>query len=376
MLIGRKEKGIATLAMVICAAAVSGLVAFGSSKIMGMQYTAIGSSTNKMIAQNDVLNRAEIIKASPYDNVVSQNNVLDNGFYEDVDVSEDIEDGLQVKTAKVNVYKDKTKKELISSMIVKRTNPTAALADNYKPEGTENTAYNVSTINKYFAKTDKDVNEGSVGSPIHPVFVKDGKIVETDFSNVLPSTSRNILAVNDDGSLGTFRALDFFSGSGVSTVSVGVQDLNGDYFTRRKGADIDTVPYYGQMIIVGNDHNQGHAGLGRLNEHAHHRLGVNNSGLKGYKYWVRSDYGAGRYNLGEEINRFGLASFHPYNYPDNPKAPFIAIFGDSFDTDGSYNPNTWLLVGTSLEDRAPSQLFWYPDLIESAINANKLWRWW
>lgn len=376
MLLGKREKGIATLAMVIGAAAVSGLVAFGSGKLLGMQYTAIGSSTNKMIAQNDVLNRAEIIKASPYDSVVSQSNVLDNGFYEDVNVSEDIEDGLQVKTAKVNVYKDKTKRELISSMVVKRTNPTVALADNYRPEGTVNTAYNASTVNKYFARVDEEIGNASVGSSTHPVFVKNGKLVETDFSNVLPSASRNILAINNDGSLGMFRALDFFSGSGVSTVSVGTQDLNGDYFTRKKGADIDTVPYYGQMIIVGNNHNVAHAGLGRLNEHAHHRLGVNNGGVIGSKYWVRSDYGAGRYNLGEYINRAGLASFHPYNYPDNPKAPFVAIFGDSFDQNGSYDSNTWLLVGTSLEDRAPDQLFWYPDLIKSGIEANRQWRWW
>lgn len=290
MLFGNRRKGYAALTMAATAAAVSGLVAYGSAKLMGLQYSSVGSTTQKMVAQNYALNRAEIIKASPYDNLVPFNKVLDNGFLEDVEVNEDVSDGKSVKTAKVNIYKDSSKKELVSSMIVKRTNPTAGLAEEYKPEGADDTAYNSSVVNDHFATIDDlKHNDRTVGSSTHPVYVKDGNIEEINMANAKSSTSRNMLVVNKDGSLGLLKALDFFSGAGLATVSVGTQGWISPYFTREKGADISLTPYYGQMIIVTNQSQPTGSGgpgpranLGIKHEHAHYRLGVHDPVSKKY----------------------------------------------------------------------------------------------
>ena len=304
MLFGNRRKGYAALTMAATAAAVSGLVAYGSAKLMGLQYSSVGSTTQKMVAQNYALNRAEIIKASPYDNLVPFNKVLDNGFLEDVEVNEDVSDGKSVKTAKVNIYKDSSKKELVSSMIVKRTNPTAGLAEEYKPEG----------------------------------------------------------------SLGLLKALDFFSGAGLATVSVGTQGWISPYFTREKGADISLTPYYGQMIIVTNQSQPTGSGgpgpranLGIKHEHAHYRLGVHDPVSKKYssRYWVRSDYGAGTYNLGQYVNRLQLDSFHSYYYTENVYGPYFAIFGDAYDEGGYHVDQAWILVGATVDGSWPGSSWRY-----------------
>ena len=368
MLFGNRRKGYAALTMAATAAAVSGLVAYGSAKLMGLQYSSVGSTTQKMVAQNYALNRAEIIKASPYDNLVPFNKVLDNGFLEDVEVNEDVSDGKSVKTAKVNIYKDSSKKELVSSMIVKRTNPTAGLAEEYKPEGADDTAYNSSVVNDHFATIDDlKHNDRTVGSSTHPVYVKDGNIEEINMANAKSSTSRNMLVVNKDGSLGLLKALDFFSGAGLATVSVGTQGWISPYFTREKGADISLTPYYGQMIIVTNQSQPTGSGgpgpranLGIKHEHAHYRLGVH-----GPQYWVRANFGPGNYTLGQTINRLGLDTFEPYSYPEQAYAPYFAIFGDAYDgntTSGaieSYSDKAWLLVGTELNKGWPGHPYKY-----------------
>lgn len=368
MFTGSRRKGYAALTMAATAAAVSGLVAYGSVKLMGFQYGSVGSTTQKMVAQNYALNRAEIIKASPYDNLVSFNKIHDNGFLEDVDVSEDSSGSTSVKTAKVNIYKDKSKKELVSSMVVKRTNPTAGLADEYRPAGADNTAYNSSVVNKHFATID-DVkhDDRTIGSSTHPVYVKDGNIEEINMANAKSSTSRNMLVVNEDGSLGLLKALDFFSGAGLATVSVGTQGWISPYFTREKGADIGLTPYYGQMIIVTNDSKPSGSGgpgpranLGIRHEHAHYRLGVYDSVSKKYSspYWVRSDYGAGTYNLGQYVNRLGIDSFASYNYSENVYGPYFAIFGDAYDQGGYHVNQAWILVGATVDGRWPGSRYY------------------
>lgn len=365
MFVESRYRGYAALTMTATAAVISGLVAYSSVKLMGLQYGSVGSTTEKMVAQNYALNRAEIIKASSYDNLVDSNKIHDNGLFEDVNVIESINNGAGVKTAKVNIYKDSSKKELVSSMVVKRTNPTAGLADEYKPEGADNTAYNSSVVNKHFATID-DIkhDDRTIGSLTHPVYVKDGNIEEINMENAKESTSRNLLVVNEDGSLGLLKALDFFSGSGLATVSVGTQGTAGQYFTREKGADINLEPYYGQMIIVRDNHNgQGHNRegyfLGKIHDHAHRYLGVNNSEGEGKQYWVRADFGAGNYTLGQTINRLGLDNFNAYSYPEQAYAPYFAIFGDAYDGNTSsgaiqsYRDKAWLLVGTELNKGWP-----------------------
>lgn len=369
MLFGNRRKGYAALTMAATAAAVSGLVAYGSAKLMGLQYSSVGSTTQKMVAKNYALNRAEIIKASPYDNLRPFNKVHDNGFLEDVEVNEDFSDGKSVKTAKVNIYKDSSKKELVSSMIVKRTNPTAGLAEKYKPEGADDTAYNSSVVNDHFATVDDlKHDDRTVGSSTHPVYVKDGNIEEINMANAKSSNSRKLLVVNEDGSLGSLKALDFFSGAGLATVSVGTQGWVSPYFTREKGADISLTPYYGQMIIVTNQSQPTGSGgpgpranLGIKHEHAHYRLGVHDPVSKKYssRYWVRSDYGAGTYNLGQYVNRLQLDSFHSYYYTENVYGPYFAIFGDAYDEGGYHVDQAWILVGATVDGSWPGSSWRY-----------------
>ena len=145
------SKGSASMTMVITAAAISGVIALGVTRIMSMQFSAVASTDDKLRAQHDALNRAEIIRAGTFAGLQSSSGELPDGFYEDVVVKQETEDGVVVKVATINIYKDKAKSELVASMVVKRTNSSIALADEYKPEGAKDSAYNVSVVNKYFA---------------------------------------------------------------------------------------------------------------------------------------------------------------------------------------------------------------------------------
>lgn len=355
----RKKKGIGILSIAVMAAALSGLVAYGSSKTVWTHYNSVGSSLEKMTARNYVLNRVEIVKASPYDKVVSGSQKLDNGFYEDLDVSEAIEDDLLVKTAKVKIYSDSSKKRLISSMIVKRTNPTAGLANDYIPKGNDGTTYNSSVVNKYFAKVDQDNNEGNIGSETHPVFVNNGNIFEIDLNNTKSSPSRTILTINNDGSLGLLGVNDFLGGTSSCFLTVGYQGLTDNIFRRLTGAQLDKEPKLGQMILALNDNIDSRRGLGLMTSHAHNTIKlVDSFGSIGDPYWVRSDFGASSYNMTVNLKVFFGWGVHAWEFPDFPRAPLFAIFGEGYDSDSYVAKDSWLLVGTLLKQKAPNLLIW------------------
>lgn len=244
------SKGSASMTMVITAAAISGVIALGVTRIMSMQFSAVASTDDKLRAQHDALNRAEIIRAGTFAGLQSSSGELPDGFYEDVVVKQETEDGVVVKVATINIYKDKAKSELVASMVVKRTNSSIALADEYKPEGAKDSAYNVSVVNKYFAHVDRDKNNGSVGSEIKPVYIKNGTVTETDFSKAVSSDSDKIAVINPDGSFGYTTKEDFIRSNGISRISIGIVDVHSGIVTYDNGSYFEKEPYVGQILIL------------------------------------------------------------------------------------------------------------------------------
>lgn len=321
-----KNKGSASMTMVIAAAAVSGVVALGVTRVMSMQFNAVASTGDKLKAQHDALNRAEILRASTYDSIIASSEELSDGLFEEVSVKEERESGILVKVATIQIYKDKTKKEKIATMVVKRTNPTISLVDEYKPEGAKDSAYNVSVINKHFAYIDKSKNNGTIGSSIKPVYVEAGAVKETDFSKATSSDSEKIAVLNPDGSFGYTTKDEFLNNNGVSRATVGLLDVSTGTVTRKTGAFLKPEPYVGQILILEGKTPENSIGFAFGNTTFTIKLkdAANNEGRP---YGIKAAYGiSNEYYLPKNINI------------QQTYAPWVMIF------DGE----NWLLIGTFL----------------------------
>lgn len=322
------NKGSASMAMVITAAAVSGVVALGVTRVMSMQFNAVASTDDKLRAQHDALNRAEILRASTYNSIVASSEELSDGFFEDVVVSESTENGIPVKVAKIDIYRNKSKSELVASMVVKRTNPTISLVDEYRPEGAKDGAYNVSVVNKYFAHIDGDKNNGTIGSEIKPVYVKDGSLVETDFSKAAKSDSDKIAVINPDGSFGYTTKDEFLRSNGISRTSLGIVDMVTGVVSYDKGARFDKTPYIGQILIIRPVATSWNKAISFRNTSSSFRIKLKDSdGNIGSAYSLRPAFGMNFEYL-----------FNDYIKNTNTYSPWVLIF------DG----NQWLMIGTFL----------------------------
>ncbi len=325
------NKGSASMAMVITAAAVSGVVALGVTRVMSMQFNAVASTDDKLRAQHDALNRAEILRASTFNSIVASSEELNDGFFEEVTVSEGSENSVPVKVAKIDIYRNKDKKELVASMVVKRTNPTISLVDEYRPEGAKDAAYNVSVVNKYFAHVDRDKNNGTVGSETKPVYVKDGTLVETDFSKAAKSDSDKIAVINPDGSFGYTTKEEFLRSNGISRTSLGIVEMSTGVVSYDKGARFDTTPYIGQILIIRPVATSWNKSITFRNTFSNFKIKLKDSnGNIGAAYSLRPAFGMNFEYLFKDAKNAV--------YSTNTYSPWVLIF------DG----NQWLVIGTFL----------------------------
>mgnify|MGYP004526969405 CR=1 FL=1 len=326
------NKGSASMTMVITAAAISGVIALGVTRIMSMQFSAVASTDDKLRAQHDALNRAEVIRAGTFASLESSSKELPDGFFEDVDVKLENENGVVVKVATVNIYKDKSKSELVASMVVKRTNPSITLADEYKPEGAKDAAYNVSVVNKYFAHVDRDKNNGSVGNEFKPVYVKDGTVSETDFSKAVSSDSDKIAVINPDGSFGYTTKNEFIKSNGISRTTIGYIDVITGLVTYDKGAPIEEKePYVGQILILRPNWENRYKTINFSMKKTFTNIVLQNSaGQKGRAHSIKPSFG---------MNYESLFAGTQYKVTETKTySPWVLI----------YDGNDWLMIGTYL----------------------------
>ena len=323
----KKRRGATVLTMAITAAAVSGIVALGVSRIVSVQFSSVASTSDKMKAQHDALNRAEIIRASAYDSIASSSSALTDGLFEDVVVTEGVENNVAVKTARINIYKDQAHTELVSSVVVKRTNPTIALTHDYKAEGGADIVYSVSAVNDNFAH----IASGNVGSKYKPVYLENGQVTETDLSGVEKSNSAKLAVINDDGTFGYISKSDLLAGEYISTITIGEQSSDGGVFTRTGGAPISSEPRTGQILIVTNDRSSGSKWVGRYTAHSTFELALKDSVTEEVGSYHRTVFALG-FNKYYNRNQFPAPDCYGVYY-----SPFVLMY------DGS----SWVVIGAS-----------------------------
>ncbi len=126
-----RHKGVSTLVMSLVSVAVMAVIAFGVSKMHELNFNGIHATAVRIQADQYAMDRANILRSMDYDSVMAMPIMMiagssfdgsdANAFFEEV-VEESVSDDAY-KEFKVNIYKGVGNRDVVSSVVVRHTNP-------------------------------------------------------------------------------------------------------------------------------------------------------------------------------------------------------------------------------------------------------------